>query len=104
MKNKKVKVALLGLALVSFLTSGCVDAKKMQQLEREVAQLNQTILRKDAQIKILIDQTYAKQRDLDSSKKELDSIKKELDSTKKELDNVNKKLNTLVAAPGTVKK
>jgi len=111
MKNNKVKVVLLSLALVTFLTSGCVDSKKIKQLENEVAQLNQVILQKDAKIKTLTDQAQIKQKELesikkdfDSSKKELDSVKKELDSTKKELDNVNKKLNTLVAAPGAVKK
>jgi peptidoglycan hydrolase CwlO-like protein len=110
MENKKVKVALLGLALVTFLASGCVDSKKIKQLENEAAQLNQVILQKDAKIKMLTDQAQIKQeelesikKDFDSTKKELDSAKKELDSTKKELDNVNNKLNTLMAAPGTVK-
>jgi peptidoglycan hydrolase CwlO-like protein len=111
MANRNIVFALLGLATIAFLTSGCADANKMKQLEREVTQLNQVILQKDAKIKTLTDQAQIKQKELegikkdfDSTKKELDSVKKELDSTKQELDSVNKKLNTLMAAPGTVKK
>lgn len=83
MKNKKTKVVLLGLAIFVFLASGCVNQNKIKELKNEVAQLNQVILQKDAQIKTLTDRVRIKQ---------------------KELDNVNKKLNTLVAAPKTVKK
>ena len=111
MKNKKTKLVLLGLAILAFLASGCVNPSKIKELENEIGQLNQVIQQKDVKIKTLTDQAQVKQKELesikkdfDSSKKELDSVKKELDSTKKELDNVNKKLNTLVAAPGTVKK
>jgi len=111
MANKKIILALLGIATAAFLTSGCVDSNKMKQLENEVSQLNQAILQKDAKIKILTGQAQAKQKDfdtikkeLDNSKKGLDNVKKELDSAKKELDSVNKKLNALVAKPETIKK
>jgi len=111
MENKKVKVALLGLALVAFLASGCVNPSKIKELENEIGRLNQVIQQKDAHIKTLTDQMEVKQKDLDvikkeldNSKVELDSVKKELDNTKKELDSVNNKLKTLTAPPVRVNK
>lgn len=110
MENKKVKVVLLGLALVAFLASGCVKQSKIKELKKENGRLNQAIQQKDIQIKTLTDQMEVKQKDLDvikkeldNSKVELDSVKKELDNTKKELDSVNNKLKTLTAPPAPVR-
>jgi len=92
MKYKQITFTLLCLFLVAFLTSGCVDSKKMKQLDDENSRLNQVVQQKDAEISILINQSQAKQQ-------ELDSIKKELDSAKKELDNFINNLNTLKKTP-----
>jgi peptidoglycan hydrolase CwlO-like protein len=111
MKYKQIIFTLLGLFLVAFLTSGCVDSKKMKLLQNEVTKLSQVIQQKDVEISTLTAQSQIKQKELDSikneldsTKKELDSSKKELDSVKKELDSVNKKLNTLTATPVVPKK
>lgn len=104
MKYKQIIFTLLGLFLVAFLTSGCVDSKKMKELENEVGKLNQVIQQKDAKINTLTAQSQAKQNELDVIKKELDNTKNELDSVKKELDGVNKKLNDLTATPVLPKK
>jgi septal ring factor EnvC (AmiA/AmiB activator) len=99
MTYRQITFALLGLALVTFLTSGCVDFGKMKQLESENARLNQLILQKDASLKTLTEQAQAKQIELEAVKKELDIAKNGLDSVKKELDGVNQKLNTLTTTP-----
>jgi len=86
MARRKITLMLLGLTTIVFLTSGCVDHKKMQQLENDVVRMNQVILQQDAKIKTLTAQV------------------KELDSTKKELKKVNKELNVLKAKSGSLKK
>jgi len=119
MQNRKVTIAVLGLAAVAFLALGCVDSGKIKQLENEVSRLTQLVEQKDAKIKTLTGEAVTKEKELgsikkelDSSKTELDSIKKELevskstldgvktelDNTKKELDGVNAQLKTLTAA------
>ena len=86
MQNKKVEIAVLGLAAVAFLALGCVDSGKIKQLENEVSRLAQLVEQKDVNIKTLTGEAVTKAQELDSVKKELDSSKAELDSVKKELD------------------
>ncbi len=86
MNNKKTKVLLLGLVILSFLASGCVNQSKIKELENEIVRLNQVIQQNDIKIKTFIDQAQVKQKDLDTIKNELDSTKNELDGTKKALD------------------
>ncbi|MDP2905439.1 MAG: hypothetical protein Q8O22_03970 [Candidatus Omnitrophota bacterium] len=98
-KNKRTGVVLLGLAMLTFVASGCVNQTKVKDLEKEVGRLNQVIQQKDAKIKALTDQTQAGQKSLDTVQNELNSIKNELDNTKKELENVNNKLKAVVVPP-----
>jgi len=112
MQNKKVTIAVLGLAAVAFLALGCVDSGKIKQLENEVSRLAQLVEQKDAKIATLTGEAVTKAQELDSVKKELDSskaeldlskstlegVKTELDNAKKELDGVNAQLKTLTAA------
>jgi len=86
MANRKITLMLVGLAVIVFLASGCVDNKKMKQLENDIVRLNQVILQQDTKIKTLTAQV------------------KELDSTKKELKRVNKELNALKVKSGSLKK
>lgn len=99
MTYRQVTFVILGLALVTFLTSGCADSGKMKKLESENARLNQLILQKDASLKTLMEQAQAKQIELETVKKELDIAKSGLGSVKKELDGVDKKLNNLTTTP-----
>ena len=71
-KNKKTVITLLGLAMLAFLASGCVNQSKIKDLEKEIGRLNQIILQKDAKIKTLTEQTQVGQKSLDSIKSELD--------------------------------
>ncbi|MDP2904812.1 MAG: hypothetical protein Q8O22_00745, partial [Candidatus Omnitrophota bacterium] len=80
-KNKKTMVALLGLAMLAFVASGCVNQTKVKDLEKEIGRLNQVIQQKDAKVKTLTEQTLAGQKSLDAVKSELDSVKKGLDNT-----------------------
>lgn len=79
--SKKMTLVMLSLAVIAFLVSGCQDAKKVTQLESQVAQLNQLLMQKDVQIKTLAEQAQV-------NKGLLESVKKELDMTKKELNNL----------------
>ena len=99
MKNKQITFTLLCLFFIAFLTSGCVDSHKMNQLDNEVSRLNQVIQQKDAEISSLVNQSQAKQQELDSIKKELDSIKKELESAKREVENLINNLAPIKKTP-----
>ena len=81
MAGRKIIHVLPGLAAIVFLAGGCVDSKKIKQLEGETAQLNQAILQKDAKIKTLTVQVEAKQVELNSAKKELEKVNKEFDAS-----------------------
>ena len=79
MTSRKIAFILLGLATIVFLTSGCVDHKKMKQLENEIVQLNQVTLQKDVKIKILTAQV----KELDRVNKKLNALKVKTESSKK---------------------
>jgi len=97
MKNKKAAVVFLGLAMLAFVASGCVNQSKIKELENEIGRLNQVVQQKDAKTKSLTEQMQVKQKELDSSKSELRRVKIEL-------DNVNDKLKTLTIPPATPSK
>jgi len=82
MKSNHAALVMLGLSLMVFLMAGCVNSGKMKQLQSENTRLNQLIQQKDTQIKILTDQSQARQKELANVTSELDRVKKELEATK----------------------
>lgn len=79
------KRIILILSLILFI-SGCATiqrAKRAEELEREVARLNQLIKEKDARIIQLQEKEMSYKRSLEELQKELDEYKKRLKTPEK---------------------
>lgn len=110
MKDTQVKIILVIIIAISLITN-FVSFGKIKKLKNEVAQANQLVEQKDAEVKTLIGQMQAKQDELDGVKKQLAdtntrllAAQKQLGSVKQEIEKVSQKIGASKTAPVAPKK